>query len=234
MYPSPAITSAAIATITQNIKIRTGSIVLPLHDPIRVAEDWALIDNLSNGRVELSLATGWHKNDFTLAPNNFTERKTILLDKLDIVHKLWRGETCTFAGVYGVDTQINTFPRPIQPKLPIWLTVAGNLESFHQAGTMGANLLTHLLGQSIEELTAKIKIYTDALIAAKHKVAEKTITLMIHAFVSPSEEYSLVQVKEPFKNYLKTSINLVKQVYTGDDLELLTSEEIDVVFRTCI
>ena len=68
LYPSPAVTSAALATVTERIQIRAGSVVLPLHDPIRVAEEWAVVDNLSGGRVGLSFASGWHANDFALAP----------------------------------------------------------------------------------------------------------------------------------------------------------------------
>ena len=57
--------------VTERIEIRAGSVVLPLHNPIRCAEDWSVVDNLSNGRVGLSFASGWHANDFALAPDNF-------------------------------------------------------------------------------------------------------------------------------------------------------------------
>lgn len=231
LYPNPTVTSAAIATITKNIKIRSGSIVLPLHNPIRVAEDWALIDNLSNGRVGLSLATGWHENDFTLAPNNFSNRKNVLMDNLVTLQKLWLGESVELSGVDGNIKQISTFPRPIQAELPIWLTVAGNPESYRQAGSMGANLLTHLLNQPVEELANKIKIYKDALVAANHNVQDKSITLMIHTFISDSEEYSRQQVREPFKNYLKTSIDLVQSVYSKGSISELGNEEMDVVLE---
>jgi natural product biosynthesis luciferase-like monooxygenase protein/amino acid adenylation domain-containing protein/non-ribosomal peptide synthase protein (TIGR01720 family) len=232
LYPNPSVTSAALAVTTKNIHIRTGSLVLPLHNPIRVAEDWALIDNLSHGRVGLSLATGWHQKDFTLAPENFIERKNVLVENLAILKKLWRGESVKFNGVDGKTTYISTFPRPIQSELPIWFTAAGNPESFRQAGTLGANLLTHLLGQSIEELADKIKIYKDALTAANFQVNDKTITLMLHTFVSHSEEFSLQQVKEPFKNYLKTSVDLMKQFYNGDeDINKLDAETLDAILE---
>ena len=68
LYPNPALTSAAVAVVTEHVEIRAGSVVLPLHNPIGVAEDWAVVDNLSNGRVGLSFASGWHANDFALAP----------------------------------------------------------------------------------------------------------------------------------------------------------------------
>src|SRR6185369_2462818 len=70
LYPNPAVTSAALAVLTKRIHLRAGSVVLPLHNPLRIAEDWAVIDNLSGGRIGLSFASGWHPNDFVLAPQN--------------------------------------------------------------------------------------------------------------------------------------------------------------------
>src|SRR5262249_41347167 len=63
LYPNPSVAGAAIATITSKVRIRAGSCVLPLHNPIRIAEEWALVDNLSNGRVGISFASGWQPND---------------------------------------------------------------------------------------------------------------------------------------------------------------------------
>ena len=91
LYPSPAVTGAAIAAATTRIGIRAGSVVLPLHDPIRVAEDWAVIDNLSDGRVGVSFASGWHPDDFVLAPNQFPQRRELLRSGIEQVRALWRG-----------------------------------------------------------------------------------------------------------------------------------------------
>ena len=68
LYPNPSVTSAAVAAITSKVQIRAGSVVLPLHNPIRVAEEWSVVDNISNGRVGISFASGWQVNDFALAP----------------------------------------------------------------------------------------------------------------------------------------------------------------------
>ena len=61
LYPNPSVLSAALAVSTKNVQIRAGSVVVPLHHPIRIAEEWALVDNLSNGRTGIAFATGWHK-----------------------------------------------------------------------------------------------------------------------------------------------------------------------------
>ena len=69
-YPNPSVTGAAIAAVTHKVEIRAGSCVVPLHHPARVAEEWSVIDNLSNGRVGISFASGWMPEDFLLRPEN--------------------------------------------------------------------------------------------------------------------------------------------------------------------
>src|SRR5882757_5875674 len=90
LYPNPSVLSAALAATTQRISVRAGSVVLPLHDPLRVAEEWAVVDNLSLGRVSLSFASGWNANDFALMPENFAQRKEIMLRDIETVRSLWR------------------------------------------------------------------------------------------------------------------------------------------------
>src|SRR5271168_4851014 len=74
LYGSPSVTGAALAVVTKQISIRAGSVVLPLQNPLRVAEEWAMIDNLSNGRVAIAAASGWHVNDFVLSPDTYKSR----------------------------------------------------------------------------------------------------------------------------------------------------------------
>ena len=148
LFPNPSVISAAIAAVTNRIDIRAGSVVLPLHNPIRVCEEWAVVDNLSKGRVGISVASGWQKNDFVLAPENHADRKNIMFREVETIRKLWRGESVSFRGVDGPQVEVKILPRPIQHELPIWITAAGNRETFEMAGQIGANLLTHLLVQA--------------------------------------------------------------------------------------
>ena len=91
-FPNPSIAAAAIAAVTRNVPIRSGSVVLPLHDPIRVAEEWSMVDNISGGRVELSIASGWHPNDFVFAPQNYAKRYEVMKEGIDALCRFWRGE----------------------------------------------------------------------------------------------------------------------------------------------
>ena len=74
-YPNPSVVGAAVAAITERIHVRAGSVVLPLHSPIRVAEEWAIVDNLTNGRTGISFAAGWQPNDFVLNPTAYANAR---------------------------------------------------------------------------------------------------------------------------------------------------------------
>ena len=93
IFPNPALTAALLAETTERIRLRAGSVVLPLHSPIRVAEDWAVIDNMSDGRVDLAFAVGWNPNDFAIAPERYEDRVRTTFEGIELVKKLWRGET---------------------------------------------------------------------------------------------------------------------------------------------
>ena len=211
-YPNPSVTGAAVAAVTRNIGVRSGSVVLPLHHPIRVAEDWAVIDNLTNGRVGLGLASGWHPDDFVLRPENTPPaNKPAMLDGIDRLRRLWRGEGVEFPKADGSMLTVHTLPRPVSKELPIWLTIAGNPDTWREAGRIGANVLTHLLGQSIAEVAEKIGIYHAALREAGHDPADFSVSLMLHTYVGRDREQVRRIAEGPMKAYLGAATALVQQ-----------------------
>ncbi|HEX8472817.1 MAG TPA: non-ribosomal peptide synthase/polyketide synthase [Pyrinomonadaceae bacterium] len=209
LYPNPSVTGAAVATITERVQIRAGSVVLPLHNPIRVAEEWSVVDNLSNGRVAISFASGWHADDFVFAPEKYADRKEVMLRDIETVRRLWRGEATAARGGVGNEVQCKIRPRPVQRELPIWLTAAGNPETFRIAGEIGANVLTHLLGQSIEDLQKNIQVYRRA---CSERGFDGHVTLMLHTFIDRDLEVVKEKVRAPFTNYLRSSVDLIKNL----------------------
>jgi natural product biosynthesis luciferase-like monooxygenase protein len=207
IYPNPAVTGAAIAMITKRVQIRAGSCVVPLHHPARITEEWSLVDNLSNGRVAISFATGWHPKDFLLKPENYKDRREATLAGIETIRKLWRGEEVSFDSPIG-PTAVITRPRPVQKDLPIWFTAAGNPATFEIAGKIGANILTHLLGQSVQDLVSKIAAYRKAWKAAGHP-GEGKVTLMLHTFVGDDDAEVKRTVRVPMKAYLRSSAELI-------------------------
>ncbi len=223
LYPNPSVTSAAVAAVTQRIHIRAGSVVLPLHNPIRVAEEWAVVDNLSCGRVGVAFASGWHANDFVFAPDKYAQRREIMQRDIEMVRKLWRGETITVQGGAGQSLEVKTLPRPVQVELPVWLTSGGiGTETFRIAGKLGVNILTHLLGQDLDQLAAKISVYREAWHRHGHDAQGKTghVTLMIHTFIGTDLEMVRETVRQPFRAYLKSSVDLLQRLAQSQGLDI--------------
>ena len=75
LFPNPWVLGAALAALTERVQIRAGSLISPLHDPIRIAEEWAVVDNLSNGRVAISFGAGWNADDFVFYPDRYAVRE---------------------------------------------------------------------------------------------------------------------------------------------------------------
>ena len=244
LYPNPSVTSSALAMITDRIAIRAGSVVLPLHHPVRVAEEWSVVDNLSGGRVGIAFASGWMPNDFLIRPEGYADKKQVMLRDMDVVRRLWRGEAIEFPGAMDNEVEVSILPKPIQAELPYWITTAGNPETFAAAGRTGANLLTHLLGQSVAELAEKLDAYRQARAEAGHE-GPGHVTLMLHTFVSDDLDSLKETVREPLKSYLSTATSLVKQYawsfpafkkregqnFDDIDLNSLSAEESDALME---
>ncbi len=233
LFPNPSVMCAALATLTSKIRLRAGSVVAPLHHPLRIAEEWSVVDNLSNGRVEIAFASGWKDDDFVLAPNNFDTRRSILVETIETVQSLWRGEK--YEAINGRQEPVNVsiFPLPIQPELPTWVTSAGSLKSITRAGRGGFNLLTHLLGQDYEELSKKINQYNAYRSSAGFK-SPGAVSLMLHTFVGQDVERVRATVRKPLSKYLLQSADLAisvndKQQWDSADINL-KEEMIDKAF----
>jgi alkanesulfonate monooxygenase SsuD/methylene tetrahydromethanopterin reductase-like flavin-dependent oxidoreductase (luciferase family) len=107
IFPNPAVAAAAVAVTTRRIGVRAGGLALPLHNPIRVAEEWSLVDNLSGGRV--GIAFGSADGD---------------LPGIETVRRLWRGEAVRVPDGEGRPIEVRILPQPVQPELPLWRILA--------------------------------------------------------------------------------------------------------------
>ena len=209
LYPNPAVTTAALSTITTRVHLRAGSVVLPLHNPLRVAEDWAVIDQLSGGRVGLSFASGWHANDFAFMPENFERRREVMLEHIETVLTLWRGGKTRVRNGTGEEIEVGVLPRPVQERPPIWIASAGSVDTFTLAGRLGANVLTNMLGQDLADLEVKFAAYRTARREHGHE-GDGIISVMLHTFVTNDTEQARELARRPFSEYLASSYDLVK------------------------
>ena len=210
LYPNPSVLSAALATITRNVQLRAGSVVLPLHNSLRVAEEWSVVDNLSQGRTGVSFTSGWMPNDFAFFPERYANKRDEMFRGIEEVQQLWRGDPIPGRDGVGKEIELRIFPKPIQPELPIWLTCSGGPEMFEKAGELGCHVLTALLTQSLEEVTPKIQLYRDSLARHGHDPRSGKVTMMLHTFIGEDADAVLQKVRAPLTKYLKSHLNLIE------------------------
>ncbi|HVG32647.1 MAG TPA: MupA/Atu3671 family FMN-dependent luciferase-like monooxygenase, partial [Pyrinomonadaceae bacterium] len=232
LFPNPAVLQAALARETERIELRAGSVVMPLHDPVRVAEEWAVVDNLSGGRVGVSFASGWHPSDFVFFPERYADRHEEMYRSIEIIRKLWRGESIERTGGDGKQVELRIYPAPVQPELPVWVTAAGSPQTFTRAGTVGANLLTHLFTQGYEELAQKIALYREALGQRGLDPAWGRVTVAVPTFVyDDGDEAMDREVRRAFGDYIKSATYLINAFAHNRgrriDIESLSAQELD-------
>lgn len=121
MLPSPLIAVSYLAAKTEKIKLGTGLLLLPLHDPIRVAEDTAVVDVVSGGRLVLGIGQGFRPEEFAGFNKNLKERNVLMREGMQLLRRFWTETDVTFEGEKFKCTNLNVTPKPLQKTPPIWV-----------------------------------------------------------------------------------------------------------------
>ena len=205
IYANNAVTAAYFAPLTRNVRLRTAAVTITTHHPVEIVENWAMVDILSNGRVDLGFGNGWNKADFIVSPDTYEDRVALRNARIPIVQKLWRGESVSFPGPGGEAIPVTVYPRPLQPELNVWYVTTSDA-GFQYAGAQGYNVFTMLSGVDLRELGKKIECYREARAQAGLERDGGTVTLMMHTFVHPDDEWVHRSVAAPFKKYIRSSL----------------------------
>ncbi len=215
LFPNPSVLGAALAAMTRRIEIRAGSLISPLHDSLRIAEDWSVVDNLSGGRTAISFGAGWNIEDFVLRPEVYADRQAHMYRQIEEVRALWRGERIARRDSNGREVRVGIHPRPVQPELPVWVTSSGNQRTFESAGAIGANLLTHLIGQTLDQTAGKIRSFRQAREENGHDPQAGRVALMLHTHVGSDLDAVRARVRAPMREYLRSALSLEQLAAAG-------------------
>lgn len=234
LYPNSSLINAALAMVTDNVQLRSGSIVLPLHHPVRVAEEIAVVDNLSGGRAGVAIASGWTKDEFVLSREPHGSRRSLLWRSYEQVTRLLAGDTVAFEDADGNVVEAKTLPRPLQPRVPFWVACQ-SIETFIEAGRRGINVLTALLGETVDSLAPKVSAYRRSLERHGHDPAAGTVSIMVHTFLGDDAEEVRAKVTGPFSDYLRTHYHLLEGLArtVGLDMSLndFSKDDLDSLIR---
>jgi natural product biosynthesis luciferase-like monooxygenase protein len=234
LFPNPAVLAAALSRETGRIRLNAGSVVLPLHDPIRVAEEWSMVDNLSGGRVGIGVAGGWSANDFVFFPDRFGRHKELMYEQLAEVRRLWRGESLRRAGGDG-QTEVKLFPRPVQDAPPLYTAVVGNPASFELAARHDLGIVTNLMTQTVEQLGDNIARYRRT--RARHGLDPDAgrVAVLLHTYLAGDHDTARREAYEPLSRYMRASLSVFSGVTNSlghsIDLAALSEDDLEAVFH---
>jgi len=197
LYPAPLIGLAAIAGRTRRLRLGTGVLLLPLYHPLAVAEEAAMVDVISGGRLILGVGAGYAPEEFSAFGVSITERGSRMDEAVPLIHRLWSEENVTHAGRHYRVTNATVGPRPVQrPRPPIWF--AGWVEpAIRRAGRLGDAWLGGPSAK-LDELAACVRLYREARLAAGRGAEASDVALMRYVFVAESLERARAIAGAPF------------------------------------
>jgi natural product biosynthesis luciferase-like monooxygenase protein len=212
---SPMLTLAAMTSVTKRIRLGSAVIVLPFNDPVRVAEEGAMLDLMSDGRFDLGIGRGFQPVEFHGFGADQARSHEIFAEALQIIERAWTGEPVAFNGIHFHVSEHMVQPRPIQqPHPPIWLA-AVNAPSFEVAGMRGYNLLCTLVPGFHTPFTADyVQTYRRALRASNHDEAKRQMGALSMVYCAETTEQARQDFADPVLWYFRSMEKYVSS-HTG-------------------
>lgn len=203
VLPSPLLLLAAIGERTRTLRLGTAVVLLPLSHPVRVAEEIAVLDNLSNGRVELGVGRGTdptHFSGFGVAPSESRDR---LLEGLEIIHQAWSQECFSFKGRFFNVESLSVVPRPVQRPHPRIRVAANSVETLEQMGRLGHAVFLAAHINPFPKLSKLLPLYRQARHAAGHPDRADDVTLLLPLYVGEDRAQIRRDVEPGLKHFLQ-------------------------------
>jgi probable LLM family oxidoreductase len=206
---APTIILAAASAQTKNIKLTSAVTVLSAADPVRVFQNFATLDLISNGRAEMVVGRGSFTEAFPLFGLNLKDYDALFSEKLELLLKIRDNEYVTWSGKFRPALhQQAIYPRPLQDPFPVWLGVGGTPESFVRAGTLGLPLMVAVIGGETHRFSPLVDLYREAGRRAGHGPDKLKVGLHSLGYVSDTTEKA---VAEYYPGYAETFTRIGKE-----------------------
>ncbi|WP_345785662.1 LLM class flavin-dependent oxidoreductase [Pelagicoccus sp. SDUM812003] len=206
---SPALLLAAAAARTERIRLSSAVTVLSAADPVRVFQQYATLDLLSQGRAEMVVGRGSFIEAFPLFGLELEDYDSLFAEKLDLLLALRQREHVTWSGRHrpALSGQ-GVYPRPLQDPLPVWLGVGGTPESFVRAGSLGLPLMIAIIGGQPHRFKPLVDLYRQAGAAAGHSPEALKVGLHCLGYAAPSDQQA---ADEFFPGYARAFTKIGKE-----------------------
>jgi natural product biosynthesis luciferase-like monooxygenase protein len=200
--PHPPTFLAAVARGTHQIHLGVAISVLPMHNPLRVAEDYAMVDVISGGRLEFGVGRGSTPAEFEDFRIDPADSPTRMREAMQIIRSAWADDAVNFHGELFTYEDVRVLPRPVQrPHPPIWVGASRSDDTYRWAGEHGFHLMTLPYMYEPAVLQHSIGVYREALIAAGHDPASREILGKFHIYVADSNAVAEREAAPYYERY---------------------------------
>jgi alkanesulfonate monooxygenase SsuD/methylene tetrahydromethanopterin reductase-like flavin-dependent oxidoreductase (luciferase family) len=200
---NPLVLAGAMSQLTTRITIGTAVVVLPFHNPLRLAEDVSTLDILSGGRVELGVGRGYQPGEFSGFGVDPETSKKRYAEIVDILQLAWSGEQFSYAGEFYTVDNVTVSPRPIRPGGPRIRHAVVSPASFPERGLLGQHIITSPTFVPLSRMKRNFDAYREALAEGGHNPADYDIPYMQQVWAGPSE-HDLETVAAAALNYYRS------------------------------
>ncbi|MBE7182308.1 MAG: LLM class flavin-dependent oxidoreductase [Terriglobus roseus] len=206
---APAVILAAAAARTSRIRLASAVTVLSAADPVRVFQEFATLDLLSNGRAEIVAGRGSFTESFPLFGFRLQDYDALFAEKLDLLLQLREQNPITWTGKFRPAMQAQgIFPRPVQQRLPIWLGVGGTPQSFVRAGVLGLPLMVAIIGGEPHRFRPLIDLYRQAGQQSGHSADDLKVGVHVLGHIAETNERA---ADDFFPGYAREFTNIGKE-----------------------
>jgi len=186
---SPAVILAAAAVKTKKIKLSSAVTVLSSDDPVRVFQDFATVDLLSEGRAEIMAGRGSFIESFPLFGYDLEDYDELFTEKLDLLLKIKKNETFSWQGKHRPSfNNLGVYPRPYQKEIPVWLAAGGTPASAVRAATLDLPLMLAIIGGKPEQFVSFVNLYKETAKKAGKDMTQLQMGINNHVYVGEDSQ----------------------------------------------
>jgi natural product biosynthesis luciferase-like monooxygenase protein len=202
--PNPVVFLAAVAARTHRIRPITGAVIPAFNNPVKLAAELAVLDNISNGRLDVGFGRAFIPKEFEVFGVSMDESRARFEEGIDIVTRLWTEDRVSYEGTFHRFRDVHLKPRPVQkPHPPIWVASVASVESFIWAGRRGYNVMIVPYAGSTQKVRDMVRAYRQAWREAGHPPGTEQVQSSLHCYIAETHREAVEGARPRVERYIE-------------------------------
>jgi natural product biosynthesis luciferase-like monooxygenase protein len=209
--PNPIVLLSAIAARTRRIRLITGAVIPAFNNPIKLAGELAMLDNISSGRLDAGFGRAFIPKEFDVFGVKMDESRARFEEGIDVITRLWTEPRLSYEGRFHRFQDVRLMPRPVQqPHPPIWIAAVATQESFIWAGRRGYHIMIVPFASNLDLVRELVQSYRDAWREAGHPAGAEQVQSSLHCYVADTHRKAIEGFRKPVERYIEVFSEAVR------------------------